>query len=132
MFEDIRSKFPVYDKNPSLVFLDTAASALKPIDMINEIQNCYSFEYANVHRGLYTLSANLTKKFEDARFKVSNFISAKSFEIVKILSKSSLPILITSSILKLNAEDAINLVSDSSVIFNINCSILIVNLTNDI
>ena len=69
MFEDIRSKFPVYDKNPSLVFLDTAASALKPIDMINTIKNCYSYEYANVHRGIYSLSSELTKRFEDTRKK---------------------------------------------------------------
>ena len=71
MFEDIRKKFPVYEKNPDLIFLDTAASALKPYDMIDAINNCYSYEYANVHRGLYSLSSILTKKFEDVRVKVS-------------------------------------------------------------
>ena len=52
MFADIRNKFPSYEKNPDLIFLDTAASALKPYDMIDAINNCYSYEYSNVHRGL--------------------------------------------------------------------------------
>ena len=80
MFEDIKNQFPTFKKHPNLVFLDTAASALKPLKMINTINNCYSFEYANVHRGMYSLSSNLTKKFEDVRIKVSNFISSKSEE----------------------------------------------------
>jgi len=88
MFEDIRKKFPVYEKSPDLIFLDTAASALKPYDMIDAINNCYSYEYANVHRGLYSLSSKLTKKFEDARVKVSNFISSKSYENI-IFTKSA-------------------------------------------
>ena len=67
--------FQSYEKNPDLIFLDTAASALKPQNMIDAINNCYSYEYSNVHRGLYSLSSKLTKKFEDARVKVSNFIS---------------------------------------------------------
>ena len=88
MFEDIRKKFPVYEKNPDLIFLDTAASTLKPYDMIDAINNCYSYEYANVHRGLYSLSSKLTKKFEDVRVKVSNFISSKSYENI-IFTKSA-------------------------------------------
>tara|TARA_B110000116_G_scaffold270244_1_gene287829 strand:+ start:886 stop:2091 length:1206 start_codon:yes stop_codon:yes gene_type:complete len=78
MFENIKNQFPTLKKNPNLVFLDTAASALKPISMIESINNCYSFEYANIHRGVYSLSSNLTKKFEDVRIKVSKFISSKS------------------------------------------------------
>lgn len=88
MFENIKNSFPVYEKNPELVFLDTAASALKPKEMIKEINNCYSYEYANVHRGLYSLSSNLTKKFEEVRIKVSKFISSKSDENI-IFTKSA-------------------------------------------
>jgi len=80
MFEKIKNHFPVFDKNPDLVFLDTAASALKPKKMIDSVNNCYSYEYANIHRGVYSLSAKLTKKFEDVRVKVSKFIGSKSEE----------------------------------------------------
>ena len=78
MIENIKNQFPVFDKNPNLIFLDTAASALKPKSMIDAVNNCYSNEYANIHRGLYSLSSKLTKKYEDTRLKVANFIGSKS------------------------------------------------------
>ena len=65
---NLKSRFPVFKKNPNLVFLDTAASALKVDEMIEATNNCYTNEYANIHRGNYELSSRLTKKFEDARF----------------------------------------------------------------
>ena len=61
MLEKIKNQFPIFEKNPNLVFLDTAASALKPKSVINSINDCYSFNYSNVHRGLYSLSSKLTK-----------------------------------------------------------------------
>ena len=69
--QNIKKQFPIFEKNPNLVFLDTAASALKPSSVIEKISDCYSYEYSNVHRGLYELSANLTKKFEEVRIKIS-------------------------------------------------------------
>ena len=80
MFENIKNNFPIFKEEPSLIFLDTAASALKPKEMIEAVNNCYSNEYANIHRGIYSLSANLTKKFEEVRKKVSNFIGSGSEE----------------------------------------------------
>ena len=88
MFEDIKNNFPVYEKNPKLVFLDTSASALKPESVINTIRDCYSYEYSNVHRGLYSLSANITKKFEDVRLKISKFISSPVEENI-VFTKSA-------------------------------------------
>ena len=49
MIENIKKRFPVFTKNPNLVFFDTAASALKVDSMINSITECYSYEYANIH-----------------------------------------------------------------------------------
>ena len=88
MFKDIKNSFPVYTKNPKLVFLDTAASALKPESVIKTINDCYAYEYSNIHRGLYSLSANLTKKYEEVRLKISKFISAESAENV-VFTKSA-------------------------------------------
>jgi cysteine desulfurase/selenocysteine lyase len=78
MIKNIKNFFPVFEDNLNLVFLDTAASALKPKKMIDTINLCYSKEYANIHRGLYALSADLTKRFEEVRFKVGKFIGSKS------------------------------------------------------
>ena len=75
MFISLKKRFPVFEKNPDLVFFDTAASALKVDSMINAITECYSYEYANIHRGIYELSSKLTKRYEDSRLSVSNFIN---------------------------------------------------------
>ena len=80
MIENIKKRFPVFSKNPDLVFLDTAASALKVDSMINAVNDCYSYEYANIHRGIYDLSSKLTKRYEDSRLAVSKFINSPSSE----------------------------------------------------
>ncbi len=88
MINNIKDKFPVFKKKPNLVFLDTAASALKVDKMINAISDCYSYEYANIHRGIYELSSKLTKKYEDSRVSVSNFINSPSSHNI-IFTKSA-------------------------------------------
>ena len=78
MFENIRNNFPVFEKNPQLIFLDTAASAQKPKSVIESVTNCYSYEYANINRGVYKLSSELTAKFENVRLKTSQYINAEN------------------------------------------------------
>ena len=88
MLSNIKSKFPIYDRNPDLVFLDTAASAQKPKSVIECLNNCYSYEYANVHRGNYRLSNNLTDKFEKVRYQTSKYINSESEKNI-IFTKSA-------------------------------------------
>ena len=78
MFENIKNNFPIFKKNPELIFLDTAASAQKPKSVIESESNCYSNEYANIHRGVYKLSTDLTDKFENVRVKTRKYINAES------------------------------------------------------
>ena len=79
---NLKSRFPVFKKNPNLVFLDTAASALKVDEMIEATNNCYTNEYANIHRGNYELSSKLTIKFEDARKKVADYLNTSQKNII--------------------------------------------------
>ena len=88
MIKNIKKRFPVFTQNPHLVFFDTAASALKVDTMINSINECYSYEYANIHRGIYELSSKLTKKYEDSRKSVSKFINSPSSNNI-IFTKSA-------------------------------------------
>ena len=53
----LRREFPIYDRNPGLVFLDSGASAQKPAAVIDHVADYYRTDYANVHRGVYRLSA---------------------------------------------------------------------------
>jgi len=79
--EKIRADFPILKekiRNKPLVYLDNAASCQKPQQVIDSIVHCYSHEYANVHRGVHTLSVKATDRYEGAREKVKDFINAQS------------------------------------------------------
>ena len=76
----IRKDFPILDRlidGKRNVSLDTAASAQKPLAMLDRINNFYRDEYANVHRGSYYLSELATEAYEHARLTVKNFINAR-------------------------------------------------------
>src|SRR5215213_10726754 len=72
----IRREFPIFDNNPGLVFLDSGASAQKPRQVIDGIADFYRTDYANVHRGVYRLSARSTDRFEEARETVRHLLNA--------------------------------------------------------
>jgi len=72
----LKREFPIFANNPDLVFLDSAASAQKPRSVIDRIADYYRTDYANVHRGVYRLSARSTELFEEAREKVRRFLNA--------------------------------------------------------
>lgn len=77
----IRADFPILAekiRNKPLVYLDNAATCQKPQAVIDSIVDLYSHDYANVHRGVHTLSVRSTDKFEGARTKVKEFINAAS------------------------------------------------------
>ena len=76
----IRNDFPnlkvmVYGK--PLVYLDNAATTLKPAAVINAVSAHYSNGVSNVHRGVHYLSEQATLDFEDARQKVKVFLNAR-------------------------------------------------------
>lgn len=76
-----RSDFPVMQTTMNgkrLAFLDTAASAQKPHAVIDAMNDVYQTGYANIHRGLYRLSSDLTERYETIRSKVASFIGADS------------------------------------------------------
>jgi cysteine desulfurase/selenocysteine lyase len=64
--------------NKPLVYLDNGASAQKPQVVIDAITQAYSYEYANVHRGLHYLSNLATDKYESVRGKLAQFLNAAS------------------------------------------------------
>jgi cysteine desulfurase/selenocysteine lyase len=76
----LRQDFPVL-QDESLVYLDTAASSLKPQVVLDSMDEYYQKYGVNVHRGVYNLSYVATTKYEEARQTVANFINA-SFETI--------------------------------------------------
>lgn len=79
--EKIRADFPILAekiRNKPLVYFDNAATCQKPQAVIDSIVHLYSHDYANIHRGVHTLSMRSTDLFESARAKVKDFINAAS------------------------------------------------------
>ena len=97
----IRRDFPLLSREvygKPLVYLDNAASAQKPREVIDAISRTYETEYANVHRGLHFLSNAATERYEAARETVRAFLNASSADEI-IFTRS--------------ATEAINLVAQS-------------------
>ncbi|MCG3056235.1 aminotransferase class V-fold PLP-dependent enzyme, partial [Escherichia coli] len=63
-----------------LVYLDSAATSQKPIQVIEALNKYYREYNSNVHRGVHTLGTMATDGYEGAREKVRKFINAKSTE----------------------------------------------------
>ncbi|MGH7109618.1 MAG: aminotransferase class V-fold PLP-dependent enzyme [Stellaceae bacterium] len=94
----LRREFPIFTSNPDLVYLDSGASAQKPRAVIDRVAEYYRTDYANVHRGVYRLSARSTELYEAARDTVRRFLNAaEAREIVFVRG----------------ATEAINLVAQS-------------------
>ncbi|WP_372808339.1 aminotransferase class V-fold PLP-dependent enzyme [Pontiella sp.] len=75
----IRDDFPILQRKifgKPLVYLDNAASTQRPVQVINAIKDLYEGHYANVHRGVHTLSQESTNLYNEARAKVRSFIHA--------------------------------------------------------
>ena len=77
----LRADFPIFEqkiKGKPLAFLDSAASAQKPRQVLEAMREFYETSYANVHRGVYELAERATTAFETAREKVRAFVNAPS------------------------------------------------------
>lgn len=79
----LRSDFPALTqkiRGKQLVYLDSAATTLKPWPVIERISGFYSYETANVHRGAHYLADQATQNFEASRDKVKEFLNADARE----------------------------------------------------
>ncbi len=97
----LRADFPILSDKPygkPLVYLDNAASAQKPLQVLDRMRTAYEHEYANVHRGLHYLANAATEGFEAARESTRRFLNAESIDEI-IFTRS--------------ATEAINLVAAS-------------------
>ena len=103
----LRADFPILGREvhgSPLVYLDSAATSQKPQVVIDTIVNFYRHTNANVHRGVYALSAQATDLYEGVRNKVARFIGNELTEEI---------------IFTRNATEAINLVAQSWGVANL-------------
>lgn len=77
----IRSQFPILQNTVNgkpLIYFDNGATAQKPQVVIDAITNYYSYQNANIHRGVHTLSREITISYEEARKTIQLHLNAKS------------------------------------------------------
>src|SRR6266702_5551043 len=75
----LRADFPIFEQEINgkpLAYLDSAVTSQKPRQVLDKLRTFYETSYANVHRGVYTLSELATAEYEGAREKVAQFINA--------------------------------------------------------
>jgi cysteine desulfurase/selenocysteine lyase len=97
----LREDFPILKikvRGKRFVYLDSVATTQKPVQVIEAINNYYKNFNSNVHRGVYFISEEATRLYEEARMKVSRFINAESPRTI---------------VFTRNATEAINLVAYS-------------------
>ena len=90
---DIKKDFPILEREihgKPLAFLDSAASSQKPQYVLDAIMHAYGQSYANVHRGLHTLSEEATDAYEATRGKVKTLINANSSDEVVFTSGATM------------------------------------------
>ncbi len=76
MVSQIKSRFPIFQQHPGLVYLDNAATTHRPQAVIDAITNFYVADNSNIHRGMYELSANATTAYENTRRKTAAFLES--------------------------------------------------------
>ena len=90
--DEIRADFPILAREvhgKPLVYLDSAASAQKPRQVIDALTSAYLDTYANVHRGLHFLSEASTDLYESVRGKVAGFLGAESHNEIVLTSSAT-------------------------------------------
>ena len=97
----VKKDFPILERlvhGHRVVYLDSAASSQKPVQVVEAMQRYYETTHANVHRGVYSMAEEATAQYEGTRDKIARFINAPAGREI-IFTK--------------NATEAINLVSHS-------------------
>jgi len=106
--ENLRKDFPILKKKingKKLIYLDSASTSQKPVQVIKAIENYYKNSNSNVQRAIYDLSVEATELHEEARKKVAKFVNARFPEEIIFVR---------------NTTEAINLVMQSYAAYRLN------------
>ena len=79
---NVKGDFPIFENNPKLIYLDSAATSQRPRIVIKAISDFLEKENSNVQRGLYTISEKAMEKFDKARETIANFINSPKNSII--------------------------------------------------
>jgi len=78
----MKHHFPIFQHNPGLIFLDNAASTQKPKLVIDGVSDFLASDYANIHRGLYSLSERSELAYHQSKTLFADFIGCEAKEVI--------------------------------------------------
>jgi cysteine desulfurase/selenocysteine lyase len=78
----LKSYFPLFEQHPKLVYLDSAASTQKPSVVIDGVSEYLKSDYANIHRGSYSLSEQSEFLYRQSKQFLADFIRSEAKEII--------------------------------------------------
>jgi cysteine desulfurase/selenocysteine lyase len=79
---NVKADFPVFKSDPHLIYLDSGATSLKPLLVIEKIDEYYRQYPSNIHRGVYKIAERASLEYEKTREVIATFIGAKQNEII--------------------------------------------------
>jgi cysteine desulfurase/selenocysteine lyase len=80
--KSLKKDFPIFENNPGLIYLDSAATSQRPKKVLEAVLEFSEKDNANVSRGLYALAEKAMKRYDEARKVVADFIKALPKEII--------------------------------------------------
>lgn len=78
----IKKDFTIFQNNPKLIYLDSAATSLTPKMVVDEIVAYYEKYNAPVHRGIYDIATQASQNYENARVKIASYFQCSNNEII--------------------------------------------------
>ena len=98
--EKIRAEFPILEREVygrKLIYLDSAATAQKPLCVVKKMEELLLNDNANIHRGVHLLSEEMTAKYEAAREVVREFVGAECREEIVFTSGATMSLNLVAS-----------------------------------
>ncbi len=108
--KDTKQAFPLFTHQPGLIYLDAAATALKPASVIVAERAYYEEYSSNIARGIYPLAEQATEAFEHVRTKVATFIGATSPEEIIFTSGTTASLNLAAALLTSQIKAGDNIV----------------------
>ncbi len=138
----VKDQFPIFEKHPELLYLDSAATSQKPKSVVSRLANFYSEENANIHRGVYDLSWKATEGFEQVRNQLATFLGTQASNIAFVNGTTQAVNLVAlsleaktsknSNIVTSVAEHHANFIPWQQLCKRIGCELRIVELDDDL
>ncbi len=107
--EAIRRDFPILDRlidGKPLIYMDSAATSLKPVQVVDAVLESYNYCTSNIHRGRHLLSEEASDRYEEARYKIALAMGCSADEVLFVRNTTE-ALNVAGELLRLTADDLV-------------------------